>query len=235
MMLCIPLPLLITSRLPRTKKLLLCILFSLGIFVIMCAVLNKYYSFAHPFSPMWTYWYIREASTAIMVANAPMCWTLVRRIFNVKGFLHQTSEVTGKANKSVPVAATYGAGTADGTMNGKVLAGKGGIVSGGGKGEISWWERESRLGRTESEEYIVGDPNGRKDVPLEIWESREVDVERGSLTVEEDKGMRTMDRMFDGKGHEYESTVVIEAIGKNTNGSGRKASVGRKSSSSSRT
>jgi hypothetical protein len=91
------------------------------------------------------------------------------------------------------------------------------------------------VGKTESEEYIVGDPNVRKDVPLEIWESREVDVERGSITVEEDKGMRTMDRMFDGTGHEYESTVVIEAIGKNTSGNGRKASVGRKSSSSSRT
>jgi hypothetical protein len=223
MMLCIPLPLLITSKLPGTKKLLLCILFSLGVFVIMCAVLNKYYSFAHPFSPMWTFWYIREASTAIMVANAPMCWTLVRRVFNVKGFLNQTSETK---SKSVPVAATY-VTTADGTMkgNGKAQA---------GKGEMSWWERESRLERTESEEYIVGDPNGRKDVPLEIWESREVDVERGSKAVE-DKGMRTVDRMFDGTGHGYESTVVIEAVGKSTNGSGRKGSLGRKSSSSSRT
>jgi hypothetical protein len=167
-----------------------------------------------------------------MVANAPMCWTLVRRVFNVKGFLHQTSEATrSKTSKSVPVAATYGGTIGDGTMNGKVLAGKGG----GGKGEMSWWERESRLGRTESEEYIVGDPNVRKDMPLEIWESREVDVERGSIEAgKEDTGMKKMDRMFDGTGHEYESTVVIEAIG-NTNGSGRKTSVGRKSSSSSRT
>ena len=145
----------------------------------------------------------------------------------MKGFLNQTSEVTrSKTGKSVPVAATYGGTIGDGTVNGKVLA---------GKGEMSWWERESRLGKTESEEYIVGDPNGRKDVPLEIWESREVDVERGSVVVEEDKGMRTMDRMFDGTGHEYESTVVIEAVGNNTNGSGRKGSPGRKSSSSSRT
>jgi hypothetical protein len=223
MMLCIPLPLLITSKLPRTKKFLLCILFSLGVFVIMCAVLNKYYSFAHPFSPMWTFGYIREASTAIYVANAPMCWTLVRRIFNLKGFLNQTSEAK---SKSVPVAATY-VTTADGTIkgDGKVQA---------GKGEMSWWERESRLGRTESEEYIVGDSNGRKDVPLEIWESREVDVERGSIeTGKEDKGMRTTDRMFDGTGHEYESTVVIQAVGKKEPpNSGRKGSVRRKSSSS---
>jgi hypothetical protein len=41
--------------------------------------------------------------------------------------------------------------------------------------------------------------------------------------------------MFDGTGHEYESKVVIQAVGKNTNGNGRKGSVGRKSSSSSRT
>merc|ERR1712093_67633 len=44
MMLCIPLPLLIASQLPKANKLILCVLFSLGIFVILCAVLNKYYS-----------------------------------------------------------------------------------------------------------------------------------------------------------------------------------------------
>jgi hypothetical protein len=237
MMLCIPLPLLIASKLPRTKKLLLCILFSLGVFVIMCAVLNKYYSFAHPFAPTWMFWYIREASTAIYVANAPMCWTLVRRIFNVKGFLNTGSEGTrSKTSKSAPVAATYlNVTSADGTMTGpnkKVMPGKGGS---------EWWERDTDvLERTESEEYIVGGSNGRKDVPLEIWESREVDVERGSVQVgEDDRGMRTMNRMFDGSGKDYESTVVIQAVGtKNLIESGRGGSVpgslGRKSTSSER-
>ena len=99
-------------------------------------VLNKYYSFAYPFSPMWTFWYIREASTAIMVANAPMLWTLVRRIFNVKGFLQQTSDAT--RSKCMPVDATYGGTIGDGTMDRNILTGK----RGSGKGEISWWERE---------------------------------------------------------------------------------------------
>jgi len=49
---------------------------------------------------------------------------------------------------------------------------------------MSWWEREgnlSRLGRTESEEYIVRPPGKAKMVPLEIWESKEFDVDRGSV------------------------------------------------------
>ncbi|KAH6717478.1 hypothetical protein DL95DRAFT_316042 [Leptodontidium sp. 2 PMI_412] len=83
---CIPLPLLIRSKLPLAKKLMLCLLFSLGIFVILCAVLNKYNSFKHYNNAMWTYWYIRETSTAVYTANVPMCWALVRRIFNVRAF-----------------------------------------------------------------------------------------------------------------------------------------------------
>ena len=75
-----------------------------------------------------------------------------------------------------------------------ILTGK----RGSGKGEISWWERESRLGKTESEEYIVGGRSVKKDVPLEIWESREVDFETGRISADEDEGMKTIDPMFDG-------------------------------------
>ncbi|KAH8593893.1 hypothetical protein B0O99DRAFT_493547, partial [Bisporella sp. PMI_857] len=85
-MLFIPIPLLIHSQLPRGKKVILCGLFGLGTFVILCAILNKYYSFVHPFAPTWSFWYIREASCAIFVANMPMCWFLIRRIFNVRSF-----------------------------------------------------------------------------------------------------------------------------------------------------
>lgn len=54
------------------------------------------------------------------------------------------------------------------------------------KSQMSWWEREaghggaSRLGRTESEERMVGLPPA-KLLPLEIWESKEYDVDRGSV------------------------------------------------------
>lgn len=70
-------------------------------------MLNKYYSFAFPFSPMWTFWYIREASTAIYVANIPNCWPLVRRLFHLRSF-------TGTTEKSGTV--TNFRSTHDGTL-----------------------------------------------------------------------------------------------------------------------
>ena len=85
-MLSIALTLFIRIKLPLDRKLILCGIFGLGVFVILSAVLNKYYSFTHLFSYEWTYWYVRESSTAILVANLPFTWTLLRRIFNLKAF-----------------------------------------------------------------------------------------------------------------------------------------------------
>lgn len=82
-MLCIALPMFIRSRLPLRKKLVLIGIFSLGFFVILAAILNKYYSFSQPFGSMWTFWYTREVSTAMLVANLPFLWTLLRRLFGV--------------------------------------------------------------------------------------------------------------------------------------------------------
>lgn len=85
-MLSIGLQMLIRSKLPWKRKLILCVIFSLGIFVIAAAALNSYYSFAHPYEDTWMYWYIREASTAIIVANMPFTWTLLREMFEVGDF-----------------------------------------------------------------------------------------------------------------------------------------------------
>ncbi|KAF1991681.1 hypothetical protein K402DRAFT_322826 [Aulographum hederae CBS 113979] len=85
-MLAIGLSLFIRSRLPFKRKLVLCSVFSLGVFVIVAAICNKYYSFTEPFGSMWTYWYIREASTTLIVANLPFLWTLLRRLFNLGAF-----------------------------------------------------------------------------------------------------------------------------------------------------
>lgn len=93
----------------------------------------------------------------------------------------------------------------------------------GKKGDVSWWERDHGM-RSESEEYIVG--TGKKDVPLEIWESRRVDVESGSvegLNGSERDLKKEQVRIYDGVGirgqGEFESTVHIEALG-GTKGSG---------------
>ena len=67
-------------KLPWQKKVPLVLIFSLGIFVILAAVLNKVYSFSQPFGGMWSFWYVRESSTAMLVANLPFVWQVWRKI-----------------------------------------------------------------------------------------------------------------------------------------------------------
>jgi hypothetical protein len=67
-------------NLPWQKKYPIVGIFSLGIFVILAAILNKVYSFSQPFGDLWSYWYVRESSTALLVANLPFVWNFWRRI-----------------------------------------------------------------------------------------------------------------------------------------------------------
>lgn len=83
MMLCIPIPLVFRTTLPLKRKLILCGVFSLGIFVVLTAVLNRYYNFTVPYSPIFLNWYIGEAATAVYVANVPLLWPLLKSIFNL--------------------------------------------------------------------------------------------------------------------------------------------------------
>ena len=79
-MLLIGLPIFLRMKLPWRKKIPLIGIFSLGIFTILAAILNKWYSFTQPFGAQWTYWYTRESSTALLVANLPFLWTFYRAI-----------------------------------------------------------------------------------------------------------------------------------------------------------
>ncbi|CAK1354120.1 unnamed protein product [Cercospora beticola] len=83
-MLAIGLPIFLKMKLPWRKKIPLVGIFSLGIFVILAAILNKVYSFSEPFGSMWTYWYVRESSTALLVANLPFVWGFWRKILGFK-------------------------------------------------------------------------------------------------------------------------------------------------------
>ena len=94
----------IRSKLPLERKLVLCGIFGLGIFVIFAAALNKFYSFHQPFGSLWTFWYVRESSTAMIVANLPFLWTLLRRIFKLGSFdgsnAHHTDGTSNQAGVS---------------------------------------------------------------------------------------------------------------------------------------
>ncbi|KAK3314594.1 hypothetical protein B0H66DRAFT_627231 [Apodospora peruviana] len=80
-MLCIPLPMIARARLPLRRKLVLCGVFSLGVLVVLVAVLNRYFNFTMPNDHVFLGWYNGEASTAVLIANIPFCWSLLRRVF----------------------------------------------------------------------------------------------------------------------------------------------------------
>jgi hypothetical protein len=87
------------------------------------------------------------------------------------------------------------------------------------KAQMSWWERESstnKLGQSESEEHIVGAPNKAKSIPLEIWESKEFDIDRGSVRIGELDNRGQQIRIYDGVGgnagaREFETKTIVTA------------------------
>ncbi|KAH8678279.1 hypothetical protein BX600DRAFT_431566 [Xylariales sp. PMI_506] len=80
----VPLPIIWNlPKLGRVKKLGLLLVFTLGIFTILAAVLGKYYVFTNPGTIDWYTWYIRESSTSIIVACMPCTWTLIQRMFRL--------------------------------------------------------------------------------------------------------------------------------------------------------
>lgn len=97
-MLAIGVPLFIRSQLPLKRKFILTGVFGLGLFNIVCCVMNKFYSFTEPYGDDWVFWYIREAATAVIVANLPFMWTLLRRVCGVKSWVSQTSAQRGKSD-----------------------------------------------------------------------------------------------------------------------------------------
>ncbi|KAF8247372.1 hypothetical protein K440DRAFT_584731 [Wilcoxina mikolae CBS 423.85] len=90
MILAVGIPLLMKAKVDTKKKVILVGIFSLGLFVVLAAVLSKYYNFSNPTTTIYMLWYIRESSTAIYVANVPMLWPLVRRIFRAGTFAGST-------------------------------------------------------------------------------------------------------------------------------------------------
>lgn len=89
-MLLIPVPMIARTRLPLMRKIILCIIFSLGLLVVLVAILNRYYNFTVENSLVFLVWYNGEASTAVMVANIPFCWTLLRRLFSLDAWSNST-------------------------------------------------------------------------------------------------------------------------------------------------
>ncbi|KAK1830603.1 hypothetical protein QBC39DRAFT_260517 [Podospora conica] len=84
MLLCIPIPIVIQSRIPMKRKIVLCCVLGLGCLnQILVAVLNRYFNFSNPNSMFYMYWYVAEMATAVYVGNVPLCWQLIAHVFSM--------------------------------------------------------------------------------------------------------------------------------------------------------
>ncbi|PFH61599.1 hypothetical protein XA68_16860 [Ophiocordyceps unilateralis] len=80
LLLFIPIPIIIKTRLPAKKKAILCLILGLGVFNILAAILNRYYNFSTPNSYVFLYWYVAEVGIAVTVGNLPLCWPILRLV-----------------------------------------------------------------------------------------------------------------------------------------------------------
>ncbi|KAG6061955.1 hypothetical protein E4U17_006078 [Claviceps sp. LM77 group G4] len=78
LLLVIPVPIILKTRLPRKRKIILIFILGLGIFNVLAAILNRYENFSNPNSYVFLYWYVAEVGIAVLVGNLPLCWPVLR-------------------------------------------------------------------------------------------------------------------------------------------------------------
>lgn len=79
----IPVPIILKTRLPKKRKIILTCILGLGVLNILAAILNRFYNFKNPNSYVFLYWYVAEVGIAMLVGNMPLCWPVLRAIFGV--------------------------------------------------------------------------------------------------------------------------------------------------------
>ncbi|KAF9890787.1 hypothetical protein FE257_005357 [Aspergillus nanangensis] len=102
-MLLIGLPLLMQVRVQLQQKLILLLLFGMGIFVIVAALLTKVYCLVPSLiSYVYMNWYFREATVAILVTNLPLIWSLLRDVFPALRSWTGSKRATGDRYRTGP-------------------------------------------------------------------------------------------------------------------------------------
>jgi hypothetical protein len=104
-MLLVALPLLFSAQLRGKQRVIICVIFGMGVFVIAAAVLTKIYSLDPKLlSIVYMFWYFREATVAVYVTNLPLLWSLLLDIFpGLKRWIGRGGTGTGRSG--------YGNGT----------------------------------------------------------------------------------------------------------------------------
>lgn len=78
-MLLVPVYVIGQAKLPLREQIGISFIFCLGIFVVVAALLTKVFNLSDEYDTLYMFWYARESSVAIYVANLPMIWPWVRR------------------------------------------------------------------------------------------------------------------------------------------------------------
>ncbi|KAH6878964.1 hypothetical protein BKA58DRAFT_409317 [Alternaria rosae] len=103
----VPIPMIMSLSLPLKQKAVLGILFSMGIFVIVAAILTKVYNLSDVYSTTYMLWYTREASVAVYVANLPGIWPLLREHIR---FLREHTSYYATGQSKMPGQSSHGYG-----------------------------------------------------------------------------------------------------------------------------
>ncbi|GAB7344893.1 hypothetical protein MBLNU457_3330t1 [Dothideomycetes sp. NU457] len=113
-MLAVSLPLVYKLHVPWKQKIMVLLIFSMGLFVVTAAILTKVFNLSDVYSTSYMLWYIREASVATYVTNLPMIWPLLREILP---FL--TSPTSSLKKSGTPTNPTYKSGTFGSRLTGR--------------------------------------------------------------------------------------------------------------------
>jgi len=180
MVIFIPLPMFIKARLELKKKLLLIFPFSLGFFTMVCAILSKNLSFTKPFSVEWVYWYTREASTVMIVANMPYSWTIIRKVFQVKAFLHRSGSVSSSPGNTIEGRHVSNA-TATTVLDGESWPSK----------QFSFFKRNKLQKQTSTTDSVspITAPN---TMQLTTWKEHDVDIKSDPYSSTSSERSRSM-------------------------------------------
>ncbi|CZT45030.1 uncharacterized protein RSE6_05303 [Rhynchosporium secalis] len=192
LMLFIPLPLLTKLSIPLKQKLVLLVIFSMGLFVILAAILTKVFNLSNFWEPTYMLWYTREASVAVYVSNLPMIWPLLREWFPVlkqltpgqKSSLRGTGGVYASRKGGFRMT-TKGRGLSVNRFGGKRLS-DGGIITtilakGESTEELSTGSEDTELGILRFKDGYETNPSMRGDD--ESWHREQQPRDKGGITL----------------------------------------------------
>lgn len=109
LMLGVMLPLLKRVNIQLKQKAALLVVFGMGFFVIVAAILTKVFNLSNVWSPTYMLWYTREASTATYVSNLPVIWPMLREWFPylrklTPGYQPPSGRHYGAGSSSLPLS-----------------------------------------------------------------------------------------------------------------------------------